>query len=59
MIWVLSGSLLGIFGLIWTSWVTKKYFDQIVEENQIIIQNMHDKEGSNTFPVEGQPLMDS
>ena len=53
MIWVLSGSLLGIFGLIWTSWVTKKYFDQIVEENQIIIQNMHDKEGSNTFPVEG------
>ena len=59
MIWVLSGSVLGILGLIWTSWVTKKYFDQIVEENQDIIQNMGDKEGTTTFPVEGQPLISS
>lgn len=59
MIWVLSGSVLGIMGLLWTSWVTKKYFDDIVEENITIIENIHDEEGTSTFPVEGQPLLSS
>ena len=32
LVFIIVGTLLGIAGLIWTSWVTKRYFDAIILE---------------------------